>query len=714
MKEKKSIRSGTRFGLSIKMSISVFAVIVVFTGCAIHPKPLMLRESQAEADRMQQIMTEGQEPVTGAIDIYEAMARALKYNLNYRLKLMEEAIGLGQSNLAGFDMLPKLTASAGYTKRDNVNASVSESVTTGDISLEASTSQEKERKISGLTLSWNILDFGVSYFQAKQQADKYLIFTERRRKAAHNLLRDVRYAFWRAAAVQHLQDRVRSVQQNAEKALEYAYTVEKEKLKPILDVLMYQKVLLEVTRQLEILQQELVLAKVELAHLMNLIPGTDFELKIPPADKMKLLKDEHFLGEMERMALQQRPELMEINYQKRISANETKKTIAGLFPGINFSFETNYDSNEYLVNNSWSNAGARVAWSLMNLVSAPQRIELVKTQEEMLEMQQMTLSMAVLSQLHIAFRQYRGFVHQFERDMRLESVNMRIFEQMKTAHEADAGSRTEKIRAETNAVMAKLQRYHSFAQLQNALGRVYASIGLDPLPEGFKETDVETLAGAIREELEKWDRDFTVPAPSIQISFASDQPQKSIEHSEHREKVSFQANNDDPEKQLFEEPPERKPTEPEKIGTGSDNSPDWLMVTRNWSNIRLKPDMEAPIISHGRDGDFFRITGPIHKGWRRIALDDGTEGWIARNLVEPVQYSPQSSQFAGAARITPVNTRGVQILNGAGWHHDQQGVARNGTAYPVISSTANWVEVRMHDSAAGWIPKRQIRVVDGK
>jgi len=696
------------------MSISVFAVIVVFTGCAIHPKPLMLRESQAEADRMQQIMTEGQEPVTGAIDIYEAMARALKYNLNYRLKLMEEAIGLGQSNLAGFDMLPKLTASAGYTKRDNVNASVSESVTTGDISLEASTSQEKERKISGLTLSWNILDFGVSYFQAKQQADKYLIFTERRRKAAHNLLRDVRYAFWRAAAVQHLQDRVRSVQQNAEKALEYAYTVEKEKLKPILDVLMYQKVLLEVTRQLEILQQELVLAKVELAHLMNLIPGTDFELKIPPADKMKLLKDEHFLGEMERMALQQRPELMEINYQKRISANETKKTIAGLFPGINFSFETNYDSNEYLVNNSWSNAGARVAWSLMNLVSAPQRIELVKTQEEMLEMQQMTLSMAVLSQLHIAFRQYRGFVHQFERDMRLESVNMRIFEQMKTAHEADAGSRTEKIRAETNAVMAKLQRYHSFAQLQNALGRVYASIGLDPLPEGFKETDVETLAGAIREELEKWDRDFTVPAPSIQISFASDQPQKSIEHSEHREKVSFQANNDDPEKQLFEEPPERKPTEPEKIGTGSDNSPDWLMVTRNWSNIRLKPDMEAPIISHGRDGDFFRITGPIHKGWRRIALDDGTEGWIARNLVEPVQYSPQSSQFAGAARITPVNTRGVQILNGAGWHHDQQGVARNGTAYPVISSTANWVEVRMHDSAAGWIPKRQIRVVDGK
>jgi hypothetical protein len=60
--------------------------------------------------------------------------------------------------------------------------------------------------------------------------------------------------------------------------------------------------------------------------------------------------------------------------------------------------------------------------------------------------------------------------------------------------------------------MAKLQRFHSFAQLQNSLGRAYASIGLDPLPENYHEINISTLSDTIRQKLEKWDNDFTVPS----------------------------------------------------------------------------------------------------------------------------------------------------------------------------------------------------------
>ena len=59
-----------------------------------------------------------------------------------------------------------------------------------------------------LGLTWNILDFGVSYFTAHQNADRALIASERRRRTIQNLAQEVRFNFWRAAAAQELRDKV--------------------------------------------------------------------------------------------------------------------------------------------------------------------------------------------------------------------------------------------------------------------------------------------------------------------------------------------------------------------------------------------------------------------------------------------------------------------------------------------------------------------------
>ena len=47
-------------------------------------------------------------------------------------------------------------------------------------------------------MSWNLLDFGVSYYRARQQADQVLIAEERKRKVVQNILADTRNAYWRA------------------------------------------------------------------------------------------------------------------------------------------------------------------------------------------------------------------------------------------------------------------------------------------------------------------------------------------------------------------------------------------------------------------------------------------------------------------------------------------------------------------------------------
>ncbi len=118
------------------------------------------------------------------------MARAVKYNLEARLKVMEEA-AKRQVDLATFDMLPRMALSAGYAGRDNISASSSESVQTGTQSLEPSTSQDRDRGVADLTMVWNVLDFGVAYVSAKQQGDQRLIVQERRRKVVHTIIQDV-------------------------------------------------------------------------------------------------------------------------------------------------------------------------------------------------------------------------------------------------------------------------------------------------------------------------------------------------------------------------------------------------------------------------------------------------------------------------------------------------------------------------------------------
>src|SRR5690606_29006486 len=111
-----------------------------------------------------------QPPASAPVTLEEAMARALKYNLDNRLKMMEQALAHHQLDIANFNLLPQLTANAGYVTRDNRYGSSSQDLATGQQSLVPSTSLDKTYRTADLSFSWNILDFGVSYYQAHQQA----------------------------------------------------------------------------------------------------------------------------------------------------------------------------------------------------------------------------------------------------------------------------------------------------------------------------------------------------------------------------------------------------------------------------------------------------------------------------------------------------------------------------------------------------------------
>ena len=87
----------------------------------------------------------------------ESIARALKYNYDYRLANMQAVLRDTELGLASYAMLPAMTASAGYVHRTHELASSSESILTRTQSLEPSTSLDNDRMVADLNLSFPIL-----------------------------------------------------------------------------------------------------------------------------------------------------------------------------------------------------------------------------------------------------------------------------------------------------------------------------------------------------------------------------------------------------------------------------------------------------------------------------------------------------------------------------------------------------------------------------
>lgn len=184
------------------VSTSVAAALML-AGCSVNaPEKLSSDDLMRLANVDQQLMFAAQEPVTAPITMEEAVARALKYNLEHRLAMMERAVQENIADVQSMSLLPKLTASAGYRDRSNELASSSESLATGKESLVPSKSSERDGRTADLELSWNVLDFGLSYFEAQASTNKSYASEERRRRVVADIARQTRAAWLSAVSAE--------------------------------------------------------------------------------------------------------------------------------------------------------------------------------------------------------------------------------------------------------------------------------------------------------------------------------------------------------------------------------------------------------------------------------------------------------------------------------------------------------------------------------
>ena len=486
-------------------SVVVLAVTAVMAGCSVTPKALTAEEVQDRVKNDTAKMYSEQEAIRGPISMEEAVARALKYNLDYRLKKMESALALGLTDYASYDMLPQMVASAGYTKRSNYSGGTSIGILDGEMSDRPTSSDERSRSLRGIEFSWSALDFGVSYYRARQQGDQFLIAEERRRKVVQNLLQDVRAAYWRALGAQRLNDQADEIVQRANLALARSREAETQKIIPPGLALAYQRALLDATTLLNQRRQDLEFARRELAALMNVPPAASFVLA--EATEVSLPAAPRDLARLEDMALLQRPELREEDFRKRITAAEARKQMLSMLPGITFNYGRQHDSNSFLYNNSWSQGGVSLAWNLMRLVALPAMKDAQKYQEQTDEARRMALSMAILTQTRVSAERYRLALEDFKLADQAAQVDARLAAYTKASVSAKLESDLEAIRTQARAVLGAYQRANAYANAHIAFGRLYNTVGFDPIADDFEGNDLATLSQRVKAHLDATEKD---------------------------------------------------------------------------------------------------------------------------------------------------------------------------------------------------------------
>lgn len=484
--------------------LATASMAVLLVACSTSPESLNQGELSLSAQSDYKLMFGENEEISDELTLSDAIARALKYNLDHRAKTMEHALAMRQTDLDKLELLPTLTANAGYTHTSEYDATNSQTVGSSTAPGSYSYSAQKGSKTADLTMGWNLLDFGVSYYNSKQNGNRALIAEERRRKVIHNLVKEVQAAYWRMVATQKLESRVKIARLNAQKALGQAERIELERVQSPEKALRYQKRLLQNSGQLEAMNQQLSTARFELAALINVKPGTNFRVAIPASDTLNMPEWNASVEDMEQLAFQNNPDLREKIYMTRIAVDETKKSIASLLPGLDLGYGRNYDGNSFRDENRWFEFSTSLSFNLFNVFKIPARQEYGAANEKLAQVQRLALRMALLAQVHVADRKYHNAVRKFEQAEKMYSVDKRLSSHVSKRAKSNSQGVLETISQETAAIGSELRRYQAYSEVMAAVGRIHSTLGIGIIPKGMTASDVQGVSDAVSQAMADW------------------------------------------------------------------------------------------------------------------------------------------------------------------------------------------------------------------
>lgn len=409
------------------------------------------------------------------IDMYMTMALALKYNYSGRvMRYQESLIKAGRS---GYSQLPEIATNAGY-----VNTNYADTA-------------------PDLKVAWNILDISTLYYMNNDQTFKHNVSVEVSRKVIQNILQEARVLYWKAITAQRLLPAIDATiehltldvdEMNAE-----AKDLALEGKAPTTAQLLQKRKYMEEVQKLSDLKRDMETAHERLASLMGLHPSTEFRLVGKEYGNFALPEMKSDLGKLEWLALTNRPEM---KVHDLLLSNDDLQLVID-----NFRDDTagNYIDNPRAYTQKWCYAAKQASMGVYENTRGMDEKTL-----ESLRRQRMTS--LILNQVYIGWARYTSAEEDYRIAMEIAGTSENIAEDITIAR----GSKSEKSQLEAaRAIADETKASLAYVDLQDALGALYATIGLDAVPYYMLGESPSTIAMNLRETLEKWRLGEFTPEP---------------------------------------------------------------------------------------------------------------------------------------------------------------------------------------------------------
>ena len=423
--------------------------------------------------------------LTEPLTLDGAIRLGLENNLDIRVSRIMTEIADDTRVAEKLKMLPQLNTEGDVSWRSKFLRKRYIDPDTGEETISSSVSQDKTQKTLSLSVSWNILDFGLSYIRARQAALNAEVRQMEERRQAQTLAMDIAAAYWASILAERDLAYIREIESNVREYKAKANAmVAQRRLDPI-SVKEMESQLVRLTLSASNLQADLSDMRIELCKLMGLTPTTSFDL----SDKENfqkyadLLPDSRLLDaeSLEMISLKNRPELFSADLEEKIRQHEARSVLVSMFPSISFESAYNYNADSFLVDNTWTNV---TSGFVLNLLSLPSKYVEWKAKGKavtMSRLQRLLLTAGIIAQVHVALQDYRNKEVHFNLQDNAYMITEDLLRMSRERNEAGMVGFSDTVVTQRmmESMLARLERDRSLVALFNAYNMLLATLGLD-------------------------------------------------------------------------------------------------------------------------------------------------------------------------------------------------------------------------------------------
>lgn len=136
-------------------------------------------------------------------------------------------------------------------------------------------------------------------------------------------------------------------------------------------------------------------------------------------------------------------------------------------------------------------------------------------------------------------------------------------------------------------------------------------------------------------------------------------------------------------------------------------------VTANVLNVRSGPGTNNKKIGATYKGDVLEILDSS-KGWYKVRLSNGQEGWVSGNYLNVTTSSNTSVAEASKTIVTKgkVTANVLNVRSGVGTQHSIVGKLQKNTVVDVLDSSNGWYKVKLSNGQEGWCSGDYIQSVE--